>query len=62
MGRGFHPRLPKGWVMIGDAARALGVRRIDLWRGINNGEIHAYREFQFGKRIFYGFREEDLGI
>lgn len=62
MGNGFHPRLPEGWVMIGVAARALGVRRIDLWRGIKRGEITAYREFQIGKRIFYGFRKEDLGI
>ena len=48
--------------MIGVAAKALGVRRIDLWRGIKRGEITAYREFQIGKRIFYGFRKEDLGI
>lgn len=62
MGRGFHPTLPDGWVMIGEAARALGIRRIDLWRAIRRGDTHAYREFQIGKRIFYGFKKEDLGI
>lgn len=60
--RGFRAPMPPGWVPIGEAARALGVSRRSLWQGIRSGEVTAYREFVVGKRIFYGFRVEDLGI
>jgi hypothetical protein len=60
--RGTRFRLPEGWVPLSAAAKALGIPRLSLWDAINRGEVTAYREFQIGKRIFYGFRKEDLGI
>lgn len=60
--RGTRFRLPEGWVPLSEAAKALGIDRQSLLRGIAKGEVTAYREFVFGKRIYYGFMKKDLGI
>ena len=60
--RGFRVPLPPGWVDLTTAARALGIPRLSLWKGIQKGEIRAYREFIVKGRKFYGFKKDDLGI
>lgn len=60
--RGTRYKLPKGWVPLSAAARALGIPAGSLREGVRRGEVTAYREFVFGKRIYYGFRKKDLGI
>lgn len=58
----FKVALPDGWVSTGEAAKALGIDRQSLLRGIAKGEVTAYREFVYRDRIVYGFRKKDLGI
>jgi hypothetical protein len=60
--RGFRVPLPPGWVDLTTAALALGIPRRSLWKGIQTGEIRAYRVFIVKNRKFYGFKREDLGI